>query len=333
VLSNSYMNELAREAATLGVYKALLKVRCSPSILLAAIHEALEGKAADEDASVLLAAPAQSPPPQSPARMAQPASQAPAPAPAPQAAQLTTAEFQARARRSFLRDAPTTCIALRTLFQAFVSAPNETERDLRLQALCRKVHFIAATAGLAECHRLAQMASVFEALLFELVNRPVSISPSVLRTIASTVDFLTLLFDCACDADLDAPLSAQGLVVEDDSLTNQLVVAALLCAHLQARSTEDPLEGLQWLKETHFDFVVLDIQMPGMDGFEFCRRLRLLPGHQKTPVIYVTSYGDFENRAKSVLTGGGDLIAKPVFPLELAVKAVAHLLKNQMAPA
>jgi CheY-like chemotaxis protein len=81
----------------------------------------------------------------------------------------------------------------------------------------------------------------------------------------------------------------------------------------------------------HFDLVLLDIEMPGMDGFELCRRLRLLPGHQKTPVIYVTSHDAFENRAKSVLSGANDLISKPVFPIELAVKAVSHLLKSALA--
>ena len=82
--------------------------------------------------------------------------------------------------------------------------------------------------------------------------------------------------------------------MDDDPLSNRLVVAALQRAHLQARSTDDPMVGLQWLKESRFDLVLLDIEMPGMDGFELCRRLRTLPGYQKTPVIYVTSHSDFE---------------------------------------
>jgi CheY-like chemotaxis protein len=68
-----------------------------------------------------------------------------------------------------------------------------------------------------------------------------------------------------------------------------------------------------------------------MDGFELCRRLRTLPGYQKTPVIFVTSHSDFESRARSKLSGGDDLISKPVFPMELAVKAVAQLLKQHTA--
>ena len=332
VMSNSYMKQMAAEAAALGVEKALLKVSCSPSILLSTINEVLAGESGSEDTSHLLAAPKASPPP-APA----PASIAPRPVEIPQPAPVepepSAAEFQAKARHDFLQNAPATCAAMRSLHQAFAAESRPAERDQRLQDFYRKLHFITATAGLAECHHLAQMACAFEALLFELIGRPDAIRSSVLRTIASAVDFLALLFDRARKADLDAPLSAQALVVDDDPLSNRLVVTALKRAQLQARSTDNPQVGLQWLEETHYDLVLLDIEMPGMDGYELCRRLRNLPGYQKTPVIYVTSHNDFESRARSIVSGGDDLIAKPVFPMELAVKAVAHLLKRDTAAA
>ena len=72
--------------------------------------------------------------------------------------------------------------------------------------------------------------------------------------------------------------------------------------------------------------------MPALNGFELCKRLRALPAYQKTPVIYITGHTDFENRAKSTLSGGDDLIAKPILPMELAAKVLMHLLKSQMPP-
>jgi PleD family two-component response regulator len=48
-------------------------------------------------------------------------------------------------------------------------------------------------------------------------------------------------------------------------------------------------------------------------------------------VIYVTSHADFETRAKSILAGGNDIIAKPIFPIELAVKAVMHQIRGKLA--
>ena len=88
---------------------------------------------------------------------------------------------------------------------------------------------------------------------------------------------------------------------------------------------------MQWLHEGRYDLILLDIEMPGMNGFELCNRLRALPGYRGITVIYITGDSDFESRAKSVLSGGNDLIAKPVFPMELGVKAVTHLLKSQLA--
>jgi CheY-like chemotaxis protein len=104
-------------------------------------------------------------------------------------------------------------------------------------------------------------------------------------------------------------------------------------AQLQAISTEDPLEGLQRLSKEKYALVLLDIEMPAIDGLEFFKRLRELPGYRKTPVIYVTSHSGFESRAKIALSGGADLLAKPVFPMELAVKAMTHLLSGQLIGA
>jgi CheY-like chemotaxis protein len=327
VLSNSYMNELAADAAALGVQKALLKVRCTPALLMRIIDDVLMGRAETEQAAPLLAVPERKPtPPPTPAPPSHVKPASPAPAPPPN----SPAPLPVDARRSFLDGAKDTCTALRSLYQYFSNAANPTEREPRLQNLYRKVHFVAATAALAECRPLAQMTSALEALLFELFDKPAGASPSVLRTIAATIDFIPLLFDCARDADFDVPPLPQAMVVDDDPLNNRLVVAALRRAHLEARSTDDAMVGLQWLKEQRFDLVLLDIEMPGMNGFELCRRLRSLPGYQHTPVIYVTGHNDFETRTKSVLSGGDDLISKPVFPMDLAVKATALLLKRQM---
>ena len=51
--------------------------------------------------------------------------------------------------------------------------------------------------------------------------------------------------------------------------------------------------------------------MPGMDGFELCPRLRALPGHAVTPIIFVTGLNGFETRIRSAKSGGDDFIAKP----------------------
>jgi CheY-like chemotaxis protein len=332
VLSNSYMNEMAQQAVSLGVQKALLKVRCSPSVLMGIINSVCEGKPGSEAPLHLSAVPreALNTPPSSDVSSPPSSSTAaalPAKTPEPESA---AAKFQNKARACLLDNTPATCAALRSLCQAIANAKTPTERATGLQNLCRKVHFIAATANLAECHQLAQLTAAFEALLFELSSRPTAVTPSVLRTIAATVDFVGLLFAHAREASPEAPPPAFAMVVDDDPISNRMVTSALQRAGLQARSTDDPTAALHWLQEKRYDLVLLDIEMPRIDGFELCRRLRLLPGYQQTPVIYVTAHDDFEHRAKSALSGGDDFISKPVLSMELAVKALTQLVKRQL---
>lgn len=337
VLSNAYMNDLAREAAAVGAQKALLKVGCNPNLLVECIHEVLEGAPVELEPSRLVAAPkpvpkpAPEPPtPAAPPAVA-PASAPPSPAPVPPplaAPSGEDAEFKAQAREDFLTHVRTTRGVLQDLFQILNSAQTEHDRRTRLEALYRKIHFLAGTAGLAGCHRLAQMASVFEAMLYQMMDKPERITPSVLRTTGMAVTFLDGMLQRASEPQPPALPSAQVLVVDDDALSNRLVVTALRQAHMRARSIQEPRAALEWLRQTRCDLVLLDIVLPGMDGFEFYQRLRALPGCERIPVVFVTAYPDYEVRAKAVLADGGDLITKPVLPTELAVKAVMHLMQS-----
>ena len=74
--------------------------------------------------------------------------------------------------------------------------------------------------------------------------------------------------------------------------------------------------------------VLMDVSMPKIDGLVLCEQMRALPLHQRTPVIFVTGLTDFQTYARSILSGGNDLIAKPISPNELCVKVITHLLKS-----
>jgi DNA-binding response OmpR family regulator len=68
-----------------------------------------------------------------------------------------------------------------------------------------------------------------------------------------------------------------------------------------------------------------------MNGYELCSKLRTLPAHGKTPVVFVTGLNDLESRANSMMSGGTDFIAKPFLFMELAVKALVHALRGRVA--
>ena len=325
-LSNSYMSDLTEQTAARGADRALLKSKCTPAILLAVVNELLTGRPATQPVPEVTVGVPSSP---------RPASAAPPPPMAPPhkevARQKVDAESQAKMRADFLKNAPATLAAIRELCHAFVRSTEPQARALRLDDFYRKIHFVTAMAGLAGCERIALLASAFEAFLFELHEKPKFINPSTLQTVAHTLDFLSVLFEHAHVATRETPLTAQALVVDDDPLSSRAMIAALQRAHLQGRSFAEPVAALRHLQENHYDLFLLDIEMRGMSGFQLCERIRALPDHQKSPVIFVTGHSDFENRARGVLAGGNDLISKPVFPIELAVKAVTHLLKARLA--
>ena len=73
--------------------------------------------------------------------------------------------------------------------------------------------------------------------------------------------------------------------------------------------------------------------MPGIDGFELCTKIRELPAHKNTPVIFVTNLTDFKSRARSSLSGGNDFIAKPFMFIELSCKALTYLMRARLLAA
>jgi CheY-like chemotaxis protein len=299
IFTNAFMTELADAANELGIQRGIVKAECTPDALVAVAKDILSGAGA---------------PPASGAEFAKASSR--------------SAEATEKMRQHFLDHAPDTIATLRTLLQEFTQATDQSKQVLRLDGLFRKVHFVSALAGLSGYPRIALLGGAFEALLFELQQRPAHIGPSTVNTIAMTTDFLKVLFDAARNIPDDQPPSAHVLVVDDDPLSNHIAIAALRHANLNAVATENPLTALDWLQQTHYDLVLLDIEMPYMTGFDVCRKLRALPGYARTQVIYFTAHSDFESRATGILSGGNDLIAKPIFPYELALKAVMHLIQS-----
>ena len=117
---------------------------------------------------------------------------------------------------------------------------------------------------------------------------------------------------------------------QDPDLARQAESALAAIGARQVTVVTGPLVA-GWPAAAPYDLILLDVEMPGIDGLELCKRLRALPAYEKTPVIYVTIHSDFETQSRTLMSGGNDLIAKPIQPAELAVKAVMHLLKHSKA--
>jgi CheY-like chemotaxis protein len=152
-----------------------------------------------------------------------------------------------------------------------------------IHELYRRVHAVNGNAGIAGLVQIAHMAAALEALLKELYENPKNINASTLRTVAAAVDFLGFLFERGTRPEKQEIPAANILVVDDEAISRRAIVYALEKAQLQSVSVEDPNAAFKLLSENQFDLVFLDVDMPGMTGYELCARLRSLPAHRKPP--------------------------------------------------
>ncbi len=332
VFSNTYLTNMVQEAWKAGATKCLSKASCTPKHVIEALRTTLglanPGATAVTPATVTATGAAPK------ARSATPAPVVVS-NPPPQRINVgdADAEFQAQLRKEFIESLPAILSALRANLQALIKADNEMARLKQVSELYRRVHAMTGNAGVAGMMLIAQMSDATEALLKELYEKPKNINPSTLRTVASAVDFLGVLFERGTLPDRQEVPPANILVVDDEAISRRAVTYALEKAKLKSVSVEDPLVAYQMLTENRFDLVFLDVDMPNMNGFELCSRLRSLPSHKTTPVVFVTSLNDFESRANSTMSGGNDFIAKPFLFIELAVKALLHVLKAKVNAA
>jgi len=250
---------------------------------------------------------------------------------APDLDPVNDAEFQCELLQTFLSSAPDTLATLRKAMQDFSKAQDETNRLPHLTELYRRVHALTGSAGIAGLHNISQMAAALEVLLKELYEKPKNINASTLRTVAYSIDFIGDLFGKGTDGDLMDSSPINILVVDDEILSRRAVTYALEKANLKSVSLEEAQSALNLAAEKAFDLIFLDVQMPGMDGFELCTKIRALPSNKTTPIIFVTSLTDFKSRARSSLSGGTDLIAKPFMFIELSVKALTYVLRGRLA--
>ena len=124
-------------------------------------------------------------------------------------------------------------------------------------------------------------------------------------------------------------MSDHILVIEDSPLVQKLLAVCLRDLGLPLEGALDGPSGLEAACARPPALVILDIGLPGMDGIQFCKLLRSMPEYRDIPVIHCTVHTDFQTRTQSALSGGDDFISKPVLPMELALKAVMHLIERQ----
>ena len=125
---------------------------------------------------------------------------------------------------------------------------------------------------------------------------------------------------------MDAKSTQARILVIDDQEPNRAFASAVLEDEgyqvILAASGE---EGIECFREQVPDCILLDVRMPGLDGFATCARIRELPWGPETPVVFLTAQRDLDTFDAALRAGGDDFLTKPVRPTELLLRVQASL--------
>lgn len=121
------------------------------------------------------------------------------------------------------------------------------------------------------------------------------------------------------------PMPRTILIVDDDPHIRQLLVFAFKKAGLDSVEAEDGEAALSCVERKNPDLVVLDINMPRMDGLEVCRRLRAIGD---VPIMFLSSRDDEIDRVLGIELGADDYVVKPFSPREVVARSMAILRRT-----
>ena len=217
--------------------------------------------------------------------------------------------------------------AMRHCFQSFTKTPSDPSLLNELHCHVESFSERARVSGLLAVHRLC---AAFAELTRGLYEAPDQVNPSTLRTVHQTIEFLGALMKEKGIAQVKDPATALIYAVDDDLGNCESIALAMEESGMRTSYALDPSDAVAELAGGRYDLIFLDVNLPGMDGFELCKQIRALAIHEKTPVVFLTGLATLENRVQSSLSGGNDFIAKPFNLFELSVKAITLLLKSQL---
>jgi CheY-like chemotaxis protein len=235
-----------------------------------------------------------------------------------------------RAPAEVLTWAPTRIGRCRFLLQEISRMKGHEGQKKLISELIGEVQALKTDSAHPDLTPVWQVISSMEGLIKQLNEKPANITPSTLRTIAGCTDLLDRLCAAGVQPDLLKTPALRFLAVDDDPISRHTISFALKRALNAPDVAPNGVAGLALAEEHAYDAIFLDIQMPGMDGFELCKKIRAGRLHQTTPIVFVTCQSDFGSRAQSSLAGGCDLIGKPFLTFEITAKALILALGNRL---
>ncbi len=195
--------------------------------------------------------------------------------------------------------------------------------------LRESAHKMAGLAGMLGFPTVSQEAAALEAIItVEPLDGPAAIAALARMGAAFTGDLSREMPEWAATANDLA--ESQILLIEDDHEQRQLVATGLRAAGFRVITAESGPAAIAVAIAERPDLVLLDIDLPGLDGLAVCRRLRLDPALATVPVIFCTARGTSIDRLSAFAVGADGYVTKPYEPAELIMR-IRRLLSRPPA--
>jgi PleD family two-component response regulator len=231
---------------------------------------------------------------------------------------------------AFLAQAPRHIRDLRNHFEQINQAASGDIRQEMVVNLYLAAHSLAAEAELAKLRSIFQTASALEGLLKIFVEDSKN---STAATLSMAGDALKLLDELCAERimmDLAVEPPIRILVADADSASLRAISDAIQVVFDKPECVERGEKALALATEKEFDVIFLNALISGVDGFTLCSKIRANGPNRQTPVILIHIHPDADARARAVSCGGNELLAKPIVPAEISLKALTFALRPRL---
>ncbi len=126
---------------------------------------------------------------------------------------------------------------------------------------------------------------------------------------------------------------ARILIVDDVPANLRILSDALESRGYRIQAATDGATALRIVESGAPELILMDVMMPGMDGYETCRRIRMIPGMQHVPVIFITALNETEDIVEGFEAGGVDYLSKPFSEAEVHARVATHLQVGRLTRA